>query len=664
MTDNKSSNTAAIIGIIISLCLIGVLAAGLLGYWYYKYGQSSQTANTPLLHFEADLPADAEEIKRPSADMVINETLTTLEQSLVPENNRYDLTCRLHGLCNVPTTFQTEPYYVGDTEKFWVLNSDTDEHRQIEAALLYVTDHAYFWAETGTRVNEEDMKALMDTFESKIYPTDRQFFGSEWTPGVDGDPHIFIIYANDIGHNIAGYFNSSDEYNPLVRKYSNNHETYVLGTTQNLANEYTYATLAHEFVHMIQFPSDRNEVTWISEGFANVGAFINGYGLGNADYLYIQKPDLQLNSWVGNSSPDFSAHYGQSFLFLTYFLDRFGEEATKALTSNPENDLASLDSTLAELNITDPITGKLINADDFFMDWAVTNFLLDGSVGDGRYIYKNYPAATRAAAAETIYDCPQSPLTYDVRQYGVDYISIECPGDHTLSFTGSTVTRLLSVDPYSGKYAFWSNKGDESDMTLTKEFDFTKVNAPISLSYRAWFDIEKNWDYLNLEVSEDGKTWQILETPSGTDDDPSSTAYGWGYTGTSNGWLEEVVDLSQYAGRKIFVRFEYITDAGINGEGFLLDDVSVEAAGYRSDFETDDGGWAAEGFVRVQNVLPQTFGLALIRTSDSSVTMIPLNEDQTADIPLSLEPGEKAFLIITGTTRFTLEPATYQIEIK
>ncbi len=367
---------------------------------------------------------------------------------------------------------------------------------------------------------------------------------------------------------------------------------------------------------------------------------------------------------MDNSSPDFSAHYGQSFLFLAYFLDRFGETATKHLNNNPKNDLTSIDDTLAALNLTDPATGKLITADSFFMDWAVTNLLLDGSVGDGRYIYKNYPATTRAAAAETIYDCPQAPLTYDVRQYGVDYISIECPGDYTLSFTGSTVTRLLSVDPYSGKYAFWSNKGDESDMTLTKEFDFTQVNAPINLSYRTWFDIEKNWDYLNLEVSEDGKSWLVLETPSGTDDDPSGNAYGWGYTGASNGWLEEVIDLSQYAGRKIFVRFEYITDAGINGEGFLLDDVSVEAAGYRSDFEADDGGWAAEGFVRVQNVLPQTFGLVLIRTSDSSVTMIPLNEDQTADIPLSLMSGEKAFLVITGTTRFTLEPATYQIEIK
>jgi hypothetical protein len=201
-------------------------------------------------------------------------------------------------------------------------------------------------------------------------------------------------------------------------------------------------------------------------------------------------------------------------------------------------------------------------------------------------------------------------------------------------------------------------------MTLTREFDFTGVSGPIEISYRTWYDIETDWDYLYLETSEDGETWQIMTTPSGTGTDPSGNSYGWGYTGVTDGWIEEKVDLSQFAGKKVFVRFEYVTDAAVNGEGLLLDDVKVEAAGYSSDFEADDGGWTAEGFVRIQNVLPQTFGLALILTSDSSVKLIPLDPDQTAEIPISLQAGEKAYLIVTGTTRFTRELASYQIEIK
>jgi hypothetical protein len=511
------------------------------------------------------------------------------------------------------------------------------------------------------------MKALMDTFENKIYPTDREFFGSEWTPGVDNDPHIFVLYAANLGSNIGGYFSSSDEFNPEVMEHSNAHETYVLSSTANLANDYTYGTLAHEFVHMIQNPTDRNDESWINEGFAELGAVLNGYSNDGHDWLYAQNPDLQLNSWVDNNSPDFGSHYGQSFSYLAYFLDRFGQDATKALTSNPKNDLASVDDTLASLNITDSQTGKLITADDVFMDWAATLYLEDKNVGDGRYAYHTYSKApqTQAAAEDTISNCPQAPSSRSVNQYGIDYIKVDCEGDHTLHFSGSTVAGLLPVDAYSGKYAFWSNKGNESDMTLTHEFDLTNVSGPVNLSYQTWFDIEENWDYLYLEASTDGQTWQILKAPSSTDANPSGASFGWAYTGQTNGWKQEEVDLSQFAGQKVQLRFEYITDAAVNGEGLLLDDVRIDALNYQSDFEADAGGWVANGFTRVENVLPQTYRLSLIIKGDTTtVTPIELNADQTADIPFSLKRGDEAILIVTGTTRFTKIPATYQIEVK
>jgi hypothetical protein len=430
-----------------------------------------------------------------------------------------------------------------------------------------------------------------------------------------------------------------------------------------LGAESTYGVLAHEFQHMIHWNEDPNETTWLNEGLSELASLLNGYNPGGFDRLYINQPDLQLNDWPNNRNLTLP-HYGASFLYTAYFLDRFGENAIKALTQEPANGFEGVDDVLKQINAVDPATRQPISADDFFMDWAVTNFVLDKSIGDGRYVYNNYPDAHRTSATETISTCPQEPLTRDIHQYGVDTIAIECAGDHTLSFTGSTTTSLLPVNPYSGTYAFWSNKGDQADMTLTRQFDFTNIRGPIEFSYQTWFDIEQNWDYLYLEVSEDGKSWQIITTPAGTADNPNGNSYGWGYTGTTNDWIKESVDLSQYAGKKVFVRFEYITDGATNGEGFLLDDVSVAAANYRSDFETDDGGWTANGFARVENVLSQSFRLALFLTGDSSVKMIPLDKDQTAQIPLNLKPGEKAVLVIAGTTRFTRQIGTYQIEIK
>ena len=649
MAGNKSTTIVIVIGIVVLLCCICAIVIGVGGYAFYSRDSS--------------IPTPEPNLRRPPVESISTETVETLKTTLVPENDPYQLACELQNICDVSKTVEGKSYKIGDEEKFWILNSDTVEQNQITAKLMYETPHSYFWVEDGTTVNEKDMKKLMNTFEEKIYPTDREFFGSEFTPGVDGDPHIFVIYATSIGHNIAGVFNSSDSYNPLVKEYSNAHETFVLGTSQPLSSEYTYAVLAHEFVHMIQFPTDRNEVSWISEGFAEVGAFLNGYYVGGADFTYMQNPDLQLNTWEDNSSPDFSAHYGASFLYLTYFLDRFGKEASKALTSNPENDLPSVDGALADLNATDPQTGKLITADDVYMDWVIANYLQNESVGDGRYIYHNYPDAPKASPTETISTCPQSALSRDVHQYGVDYIAINCAGDYKIEFTGSTAVGLLPVEPYSGKYAVWSNRGDESDMTLTREFDFTKASGEVKLNFRIWYDIEEDWDYLYVEASEDGKSWQILKTPSGTDKNPSGNSYGRGYTGKTNSWIEESVDLSQFAGKKAFVRFQYITDAAINGAGFMLDDVSVEAINYQSDFEEDDDGWVANGVARVQNILLQTFRLALIKNG-TTVEMIEINRDQTAEIPLSLKTGENAVLIVVGTTRLTRESATYQIEIR
>jgi hypothetical protein len=113
------------------------------------------------------------------------------------------------------------------------------------------------------------------------------------------------------------------------------------------------------------------------------------------------------------------------------------------------------------------------------------------------------------------------------------------------------------------------------------------------------------------------------------------------------------------------IRFEYITDALVNGEGWLLDDTRVDAINYQSDFEADEGGWVAAGFARVQNMLPQTYRLSLIlKGNTTTVVPIELNADNTADIPLSLKNGDEAVLIVTATTRFTTIPAAYQIEIK
>lgn len=595
-----------------------------------------------------------------------NEVLSIIRESVPPENDLYDLAKRLEGKLNIPEVIESQAaiYDLGSEQEFWVSNIVTNENYRITAKLQYITDHAYFWVQDGISFEYDDIQQLTETFENEIYDTTREFFGSEWTPGIDNDPHIFILYVSGLGGNLAGYFSSADELHPLAHQFSNAHELFVVNADNvDLSDEFTYAILAHEFQHMIHWNQDRNEASWMNEGFAELAVFINGYEVGS-EYSYILDPDIQLNDWP-NDRTGISAHYGASFLFLTYFLDRFGEEATKILVRNQANGLEGIDRTLEQIGAIDPITGIEITADNVFLDWVLASYLMNENVSDGRYIYKNFPDAPQAEETESIVRCPQEPMTRDVHQYGVDYLRINCQGDFTLLFEGSTETKVVPVDPVSGEYYFWSNKADEADMILTRTFDFREHDGPLTLNFWTWFDLEEDYDYAYVEVSEDGEIWEILVTPSGTIEDPSGNSYGWGYNGVSGRWIEESVDLTEYAGKEVQIRFEYVTDAAVNGEGMLIDDISIPEIDYFTDFEEGSDGWESAGWVRIKNELPQNYGLALITFGDETiVTNIPLQPDTTAEIPISLnQDTDEAVLVVTGLTRYTRQKVAYRIEI-
>jgi immune inhibitor A len=673
-SEPKSSTRGWIIAIVVvALCIcLMVIAIGGYAYYYlkdnnlFKSGLLNQLPNNNNVSPQPTVP-----VVRVPVGSIPDEAVQTLNQTAVPYNDLYDLACRLKNICNVSHTLPapSTPFQVGAQQKFWVLNQENQQNFQVDATLLYITPHSYFWSQNGVTVNQTDVKSLMDTFENKIYPTDREFFGSEWTPGVDNDPHIYILYTRGVGMTVAGYFSSDDEYNPLVYKYSNGHEMFVFNADNSpLTDQQTYSVLAHEFQHMIHWSLDRNESTWLNEGSSVLAEFLNGYPP-YFDQQYVVSPDLNLTDWFP-SDQDNSPHYGEAFLFLDYFLDRFGSKAMQALVKDQEHSLASVDDTLKNLNITDPQTGKLVTADDVVMDWFVAMYLKDASVGDGRYIYHNYSDVPQTHDTQTITTCPLAPTNLSVNQYGVEYIDISCAGKYSLSFKGSTEVNLLPTDPHSGQYMLWSNGGDESDMLLTHDFDFTNVTAPIQMSYWTWYDLENGYDYAYLEASTDGQQWNIIHAPSCSDKDTSGNAYGCGYTGESGGgstaqWLNETVDLSSYAGKKIQLRFEYVTDPAVHLDGLALDDVSIPAIHYASNFETDDGGWQTQGFARVENALPQTFRLALIVKGDkTTVQNIALTPDQTADIPISLQAGQNAVLVVTGTQRLTRVRVGFTLEIK
>lgn len=594
-------------------------------------------------------------------------TVEVLKNEPVPMNDPVDLARRLLGKENVPETLSEVPplYEVGTVMSFWASNLDSNENFEVQATLRYRTKHLYFWVQDGVQYSEQQLRWLCETFETEIYPTNREYFGSEWSPGVDNDPHLYVLFARDLGNSVGGYYSASDEYHPDARKYSNAHEMFMLNAdVTSLGSDSIYGTMAHEFQHMIHWYQDRNEDVWVSEGLSTLAQLLNGYQSEGVDRIFVADPDLQLNTWPETS--DTIPYYGSSFLFMSYFLDRFGEEALKALVSQPENGLEGVDAVLAARSTIDPLSGKTLNADDFFADWVVANYLNDPEVGDGRYAYRVYARAPRPGDTETVDQCGEDWSERTVNQYGTDYIEIVCSGNYTFTFEGSDEVGVVAEDAYSGTYAFWSNRVSESDTTLTRTFDFTQASGPLTLQYRAWYDIEKDYDFTYLAASVDGKKWEIIQTPFGSGGDITGNNYGWGYTGQSGAWIEESVDLSRFAGQQVQLRFEYITDMAVTNDGFLLDQVRIPEIGYAEDFEESDGGWEGNGFVRIENRLPQNFAITVIRKgTPATVETVWLEAGHSASIPLELGGDvNSAVVVVSGATRFTTQPAQYRFRFE
>ncbi len=617
--------------------------------------------------FDTPTPAPTPTLNRDPAGDLGEDTEALLEGTIIPERDLHKLAIRLRGLPpDTPRTINQEgspDYEVGTRRLFHASNVDTEERFDLYATLSYKTEHVYMWVEEGEPVDQEDLEAAADLFEEQTYTTNRAFFGSEWYPGVDNDPHLSILHATNLGSTVAGYYSSADEFVSQVREDSNEMEMFYINIDNVSPNSDFYnGVLAHEFQHMIHWYNDRNEETWLNEGFSELATYLNGFDVGGADYLFASAPDTQLNTWPSGPGAA-GGNYGGSYLFTSYFLDRFGSDATKALVAHQENSFASVEDVLRRQS-------SGVTYDALFGDWVVANLLDDPTIDDGRYGYEDIDPPT--VDVKTTYFQNAYPVSEKatVHQHGTDYIELQSKRPLTLTFTGSTQVGLVDTTAHSGQYVWWSNRGDDSDMSLTQSFDLSDVSEA-TLSYWVWYDIEDNWDYAYVEASTDGgQTWQILETPSGVDTNPNGNSFGWAYTGQSGDgetpeWIKEEVDLSDYAGQRVLLRFEYITDDAVNRPGFVLDDVSIPEIGYASDFEADEGAWESAGFIRHANVLSQHWLVQVILFGpETTVRRLELEQDQSGSWPIPLsEASDRAVITVSAFAPVTTELASYGYEI-
>ena len=569
-----------------------------------------------------------------------------------PDRDLQDLGRRLVAGYTEPTTIvDSEPFTVGQKVDFWV--SRNFGYVEVSGEVMHISDHAYWIFENGFLPEKDDIVEAAEKFESKVWPAVTGVFGLPLTPGIDGDDRM-VIYNTVLRSGVAGYFSAADSYPSEIRRNSNQREAlYMSADRIDLTNDEYLSVIAHELQHATHFASDSSEDSWVNEGLSEIAAEIAGFARSAAS-SFVRAPSTSLVDWAQQIGVS-AANYGAANLYFAFLASHYGGNDTlAAIARHPEDGIESVDSALAE-------QGFDVTADDVFADWLIANYL---STDEGPYSYESHSVPP----VRNVYKRAPDALTGSVRAFGADYVVTSSgSGKMTVSFTGQAETSLLNMTPYSGETCWWTNHGDSIDSTLTRTLDLRSVNSA-NLKYWVNYDIEEFWDYTYVMVSTDeGATWNIVETTLANGNDPNGNAYGAGLTGASEGWVQDSADLSEYAGQRVLMRLEYITDDAVFSKGACFDDFEITELGW-SDDTSSVGDWIANGFALVEETVPTQYLIQIIhekQVGDPIVYQIPIGVDAKGGFTVE-DVGEDDLIVavISAVTRQSAIPTSYTLVIE
>lgn len=337
---------------------------------------------------------------------------------------------------------------------------------------------------------------------------------------------------------------------------------------------------------------------------------------------------------------------------MHFFTEHYGgQDDLKPLVIQPEDGIAGINQYLKTLGYDEDFN-------DVFKKWATAN-ILDEHLQTDSKILGYYGLDIRSMIHKSIHG--EEYKESRIPQYAVEYIELDSGREpFQLSFRGDTEVALLPVNLGEGS-CWWSNSGDSIDSTLSHNVEIP-LGSTATLEYNIWFDIEEDWDYVYIEVSVDGgDNWQILEPPETSTNNPLGNAFGAGYTGKSVGWRTESVDLTEFSGENIWVRFQYVTDDAVNGSGACIHDLSISTAG----ITVNESQWDAHGFVFTNNVVRQNFQVQLITVGDDP-RVLQLSLDASNSGKWIVQPpkfDETLILAVGSLAEKTQELAQYTVSL-
>ncbi|NDI36194.1 immune inhibitor A domain-containing protein [Chengkuizengella sediminis] len=229
-------------------------------------------------------------------------------------------------------------------------------------------------------------------------------------------------------------------------------------------------------------------------------------------------------------------------------------------------------------------------------------------------------------------------------------------------------------EPFSGSYAYHSGKGDYLNHSLITSVDLSDA-IEASLTFKTWYEIEQDFDFASIQVKEENSNvWVTIPGNITTEEGYEDRNPGHGITGHSNGWIDGIFDLSDFAGQSIELKFNYLTDTNtielglwvdeieisVDGEVVIFDDAESESAFSFDGFKLNEGKFIGDHYYLLEwrNHQGVDEGLAHIKFGKSIMQYDPglvvWYVDHTADNnAVGSHPGE-GFLGVVDADQHTI----------
>jgi immune inhibitor A len=537
---------------------------------------------------------------------------------------------------------------IGTMRAFRVADLRALGYRSVDATLRYTEADITMWVEQGVDVEAHALAVSVQSIIERILPALARLYPNS---ALQEEPARYaILNVRTVG--MSGYYAAPQH--AAVEQTDDTVLVMNISAAQPGTERYD-SVLAHELQHARLSQVDLNESAWLSEGASQFLETLAGFPPPiQAIEAFAAAPGVQLNTWSSAGSEVFR-HYGATFLLMQYFYEQYGLDGVRALLGASEDGTAAFERVLGTHG-----TGFR----DLYADWALANLLdrpeMNGGVG-------GYAGIDLDLEPQDSLSAYPARLAITTPPYATRYMELQHPLEDTpvsltIELDAPENTRLVAAHVPEGPSMWWSNRGDLGHSWLQKSLDLSQATEA-TLTYDLWYDIEPGWDWAGVRVSiDDGEHWAWLRGEQSVAGSAGTGAPDAVYTGRSGGsppdgtrdarWVAERIDLTPYAGQDVLLRFDMFTDDALTGPGLCLDNIAVDAVGWR-DADSDGEGWITSGFVRTNGTVPIEYSVQAVVYSGEGVTVHHLTAPNGHGTWLLPDLGgtiDRAVLVISAMT--------------